>query len=107
MESVLQRITIIGEILAFRELLHKAVHDVLETRLPFLLSSVHNLHESCGDHDKLVSLNCFLSSSLSSFVCSFLPESFLTIKETLSDCFTLLSSCFFIKCQHFFENWLY
>ena len=59
MESVLQRITIIGEILAFRELLHKAIHDVLELRLPFLLSTVHNLHESCSEHNKLVSFNRF------------------------------------------------
>lgn len=54
MDSVLQRIIIIGEILAFRELLHKAIHDVLEMRLPFLLPIVHNLHETSSDHNKLV-----------------------------------------------------
>ncbi|VDM37485.1 unnamed protein product [Toxocara canis] len=54
MESVLQRVTIIGEILSFRELLHSALHDVLEERLPFLLSTVHNLHESSSDHNRLV-----------------------------------------------------
>lgn len=56
MDSLLQRVIIIGEILSFRELLHSALHDVLECRLPFLLSIVHNLHETTNDHNKLV---CF------------------------------------------------
>lgn len=55
MESVLQRVTIIGEILSFRGLLQVALHDVLEERLPFLLSAVHNLHESSSEHNRLVS----------------------------------------------------
>uniref|UniRef100_A0A9J2PDS2 Membrane-associated protein gex-3 n=1 Tax=Ascaris lumbricoides TaxID=6252 RepID=A0A9J2PDS2_ASCLU len=54
MESVLQRVTIIGEILSFRGLLQVALHDVLEERLPFLLSAVHNLHESSSEHNRLV-----------------------------------------------------
>ncbi|TMS37405.1 hypothetical protein L596_004342 [Steinernema carpocapsae] len=53
MESVLQRVTIIGEIIAFRDLLHNALHDVMEQRIPFLLSSLHELNESMDERDKL------------------------------------------------------
>uniref|UniRef100_A0A1I8ADZ0 Nck-associated protein 1 n=1 Tax=Steinernema glaseri TaxID=37863 RepID=A0A1I8ADZ0_9BILA len=53
MESVLQRVTIIGEIIAFRDLLHNALHDVLEHRTPFLLASLHELNESIDERDRL------------------------------------------------------
>ncbi|KAK0397830.1 hypothetical protein QR680_002290 [Steinernema hermaphroditum] len=53
MESILQRVTIIGEIIAFRDLLHDALHDVLELRTPFLLSSLHELDASTDERDKL------------------------------------------------------
>lgn len=39
-DSVLQRMTIIGVILSFRHLAQEALVDVLEQRIPFLLSSV-------------------------------------------------------------------
>ncbi|KAL3981395.1 Membrane-associated protein gex-3 [Acanthocheilonema viteae] len=54
MESVLQRVTIIGEILSFRLLLHAALHDVLKRRLPFLLSIVNDLHDTANEHNLLV-----------------------------------------------------
>lgn len=54
MESVLQRVTIIGEILSFRSLLHSALHDVLKRRLPFLLSIVNDLHDTANEHNLLV-----------------------------------------------------
>ncbi|OZC10769.1 Membrane-associated protein gex-3 family protein [Onchocerca flexuosa] len=54
MESVLQRVTIIGEILSFRSLLHAALHDVLKRRLPFLLSIVNDLHDTSNEHNLLV-----------------------------------------------------
>uniref|UniRef100_A0A183DJA7 Exocyst complex component Sec8 n=1 Tax=Gongylonema pulchrum TaxID=637853 RepID=A0A183DJA7_9BILA len=54
MESVLQRVTIIGEILSFHSLLHAALHDVLERRLPFLVSIVKDLYDSTDEHNRLV-----------------------------------------------------
>lgn len=39
-ESVLQRVTIIGVILCFQKLVQQALNDVLENRIPFLLSSI-------------------------------------------------------------------
>lgn len=39
-ESVLQRVTIIGVILCFQKLVQDAMDDVLENRVPFLLSSI-------------------------------------------------------------------
>lgn len=45
-ESVLQRVTIIGVILSFKRLLQQALNDVLEKRVSFLLSSTKDLkHE--------------------------------------------------------------
>ncbi|VDK88818.1 unnamed protein product [Litomosoides sigmodontis] len=54
MESVLQRVTIIGEILSFRSLLHAALNDVLKRRLPFLLSIVNDLRDTANEHNLLV-----------------------------------------------------
>lgn len=45
-DSVLQRMTIVGVILCFRELTQSALHDVLEDRIPFLLSSVEDFHQA-------------------------------------------------------------
>uniref|UniRef100_A0A915DJ47 Membrane-associated protein Hem n=1 Tax=Ditylenchus dipsaci TaxID=166011 RepID=A0A915DJ47_9BILA len=52
-ESVLQRITIIGEIIAFRDLLFKALHDVLEQRIPFLVASLHSLLDTSDELQKI------------------------------------------------------
>lgn len=59
MESVLQRVTIIGEILSFRSLLHTALNDVLKRRLPFLLSIVNDLRNTANEHNLLV-ISCNL-----------------------------------------------
>ncbi|XP_064476565.1 membrane-associated protein Hem-like isoform X2 [Ornithodoros turicata] len=50
-DSVLQRMTIIGVILCFRALAQEALRDVLSMRIPFLLSSVVDFkhHISNGD----------------------------------------------------------
>lgn len=75
MESVLQRLTIIGEILSFRALLHSALHDILERRLPFLLSAVKDLHDTSNEHNRLVSFIAaqfelpFCERDLLNFVC--------------------------------------
>lgn len=37
--------TIIGVILSFRQLAQSALHDVVEDRIPFLLSSVRDYHQ--------------------------------------------------------------
>lgn len=56
-ENVLQRITIIGVILNFRLLAQSALVDVLEERIPFLLSSILDFkhHLPTGDPIKIVS----------------------------------------------------
>merc|ERR1719481_1697525 len=43
-DSVLQRMTIIGVILCFRELVQEALSAVLEERIPFLTSSIADFH---------------------------------------------------------------
>lgn len=56
-DNVLQRMTIIGVILSFRQLLQEALLDVLEQRIPFLVSSVKDFqnHVPGGDPLKTVS----------------------------------------------------
>lgn len=44
-DNVLQRMTIIGVILSFRQLAQEALVDALERRIPFLLSSVKDFQE--------------------------------------------------------------
>jgi NCK-associated protein 1 len=50
-DNVLQRMTIVGVILSFRQLAQGALVDVLEERIPFLLSSILDfcLHLPSGD----------------------------------------------------------
>lgn len=45
MDNVLQRMTIVGVILSFRQLAQSALCDVLEDRVPFLLASVQDYHQ--------------------------------------------------------------
>ena len=45
MENLLQRMTIVGVILSFRQLGQEALFDVLNQRVPFLLSSVVDFKE--------------------------------------------------------------
>uniref|UniRef100_A0AC34GYP1 Nck-associated protein 1 n=1 Tax=Panagrolaimus sp. ES5 TaxID=591445 RepID=A0AC34GYP1_9BILA len=52
-ESVLQRVTIIGEIIAFRNMLYDALKDVVEQRLPFLISSLNGLFHSADPLGKV------------------------------------------------------
>jgi NCK-associated protein 1 len=40
-----QRMTIIGVILSFRELLREALNAQLEERIPFLYSTIQDFHE--------------------------------------------------------------
>ena len=47
-DSVLQRMTIIGVILCFRELLQEALSSQLEERIPFLTSSIKDFHCHAG-----------------------------------------------------------
>nr|MBE5725864.1 HEM-protein [Cucujiformia] len=56
-ENVLQRMTIVGVILAFRNLAQSCLTDVLEQRIPFLLSSIMDFkhHLTTGDPMKVVS----------------------------------------------------
>lgn len=44
-DNVLQRMTIVGVILSFRQLAQSALHEVLEDRVPFLLASVQDYHK--------------------------------------------------------------
>lgn len=56
-DNVLQRMTIVGVILAFRNLAQSCLTDVLEQRIPFLLSSILDFrhHLPSGDPMKIVS----------------------------------------------------
>lgn len=47
-DCVLQRMTIIGEMMCFRSLIQEALHDVLEERIPFLLGSIKDFHHSAN-----------------------------------------------------------
>lgn len=47
-DNVLQRMTIIGEMMCFRSLVQEALNDVLEERIPFLLASIKDFHHSAN-----------------------------------------------------------
>ncbi|OTF76665.1 hypothetical protein BLA29_000670 [Euroglyphus maynei] len=47
-DSVLKRMTIIGEMMCFRSLLQEALNDVLKERIPFLLGSIKDFHHSAN-----------------------------------------------------------
>ncbi|XP_064603762.1 membrane-associated protein Hem-like isoform X2 [Liolophura sinensis] len=51
-DSVLQRMTIIGVLLSFRDLAQEALLDVLEVRIPFLMGSVKDLQHSVPTSSK-------------------------------------------------------
>ncbi|XP_065218570.1 membrane-associated protein Hem isoform X1 [Planococcus citri] len=53
-DNVLQRMTIIGVILSFRQILHDALVVVLEERIPFLLSSILDFRHNTNGVDSLV-----------------------------------------------------
>lgn len=52
-DIVLQRMTVIGVILCFRNLVHEALVDVLEKRIPFLLSSIRDFEEHIPGGDQI------------------------------------------------------
>lgn len=56
-DNVLQRMTIVGVILSFRQLAQSCLADVLEERIPFLISSILDFrhHLPSGDPMKIVS----------------------------------------------------
>ncbi|XP_040573731.1 membrane-associated protein Hem [Lepeophtheirus salmonis] len=53
-DSVLQRMTIIGVILSFRELLYEAVNAQLEERIPFLYSTIQDFHQHSPPEQSLL-----------------------------------------------------
>ncbi|XP_064634031.1 nck-associated protein 1-like isoform X4 [Lineus longissimus] len=55
-DSVLQRMTIVGVLLCFRALAQEALNDVLENRIPFLLSSIRDFqqHVPAGQDSMIV-----------------------------------------------------
>lgn len=82
-DNVLQRMTIIGVILSFRQLAQGALVDVLEQRIPFLLSSVKDFQEHLPGNDpiKVVSdmasaagLNCKVDPTLANALRTQKPE---------------------------------
>jgi len=54
-DNVLQRMTIVGVILSFRQLAQGALVDVLEERIPFLLSSILDFCHHLPSGDPMVS----------------------------------------------------
>ncbi|XP_014204740.1 membrane-associated protein Hem [Copidosoma floridanum] len=74
-DNVLQRVTIIGVILSFRQLAQNALVSVLEERIPFLLSSILDFrhHLPAGDPMRVISemtsaagLSCKVDPTLTS-----------------------------------------
>jgi NCK-associated protein 1 len=53
-DSVLQRMTIIGVIICFRNLAQDALNDVLSERIPFLLSSIVDFKHHVPNGDSMV-----------------------------------------------------
>ncbi|KAF4526918.1 hypothetical protein B566_EDAN008361 [Ephemera danica] len=53
-DNVLQRMTIVGVILSFRQLAQSALVDVLEERIPFLLSSIFDFRHHLPNGDPMV-----------------------------------------------------
>jgi NCK-associated protein 1 len=53
-DNVLQRMTIVGVILSFRQLAQGALVDVLEERIPFLLSSILDFRHHLPSGDPMV-----------------------------------------------------
>jgi len=52
---MLQRMTIVGMILRFRQLTQEALHDALIDRVPFLLSSILDFHDHAPNGESAVS----------------------------------------------------
>nr|NVI74187.1 HEM-protein [Cucujiformia] len=82
-ENVLQRMTIVGVILSFRNLAQSCLTDVLEQRIPFLLSSILDFrhHLPTGDPMKVVSeltsaagLSCKVDPTLVNAIIAQKPE---------------------------------
>lgn len=55
-ESVLHRVTIIGVILCFQKLVQEALNDVLEKRIPFLLSSIKDFKHQVANTESLTDI---------------------------------------------------
>lgn len=55
-DNVLQRMTIVGVILCFRQLAQGALVDVLEERIPFLHSSILDIRHHLPTGDPMVCL---------------------------------------------------
>lgn len=55
-ESVLQRITIIGVILCFQKLVQEALNEVLENRIPFLLGSIKDFKHQVNNAETLTDI---------------------------------------------------
>ena len=58
-DNVLQRMTIIGVILSFRSLCQDALNDVLQERIPFLLSSIVDFKHHVPNGEAMVSQDFF------------------------------------------------
>ena len=56
-ESVLSRMQIIGVILCFRTLTQEALQDVLEARIPFLMSSILDFKQHMPSSDPTVRMD--------------------------------------------------
>ncbi|XP_077549488.1 nck associated protein 1 Hem [Haemaphysalis longicornis] len=84
-DSVLQRMTIVGVILCFRTLAQEALHDVLSVRIPFLLSSVADLKHHVSNGDSLVVSEMASAAGLSCKVDPALVAALRSQKNDLGD----------------------
>jgi len=73
-ESVLMRMTIIGVILSFRDVCQEALNDVLQQRIPFLLSSIEDFKTHIPkETDMKVMINVNELASAAGFACNVDP----------------------------------
>ncbi|KAK6192637.1 hypothetical protein SNE40_004076 [Patella caerulea] len=62
-DIVLMRMTIIGVLLAFRSLIQEALHDVLDDHVPFLMSSIRDIHHYVPNTKDAMVVNELASSA--------------------------------------------
>jgi len=84
-DNLLQRMTIVGVILCFRQLGQEALNDVLNQRVPFLLSSIIDFKEHFSEDESDATVKNFHSKFKAFFfVCIMLISSYQVVNEMAS-----------------------
>jgi hypothetical protein len=67
-DNLLQRMTIVGVILCFRQLGQEALNDVLNQRVPFLLSSIIDFKEHFSADESDATVNFLFDERLHAYL---------------------------------------